>query len=321
HDLLTLGWRGPVAVLLMMVLVRPVEVMVSTVRSPLTLPERGFIAAIGPRGVVAASLATLISLSLAEAGDPQATSLLGLVFLTIVITIAIQASYAGWLAARLGVVPMDVVVIGGGKVGRMLAQELADAGEDITLIERNPDVAEQARQLGVHVIVGDGTNPEVLHRAGIENAKSVVATTSSDKDNLLACQIAKTTFKKEKLVARVTDPEALPSFQSLGIEVINPARATAVILSNLVRRPTFFRLLAGVSADNADVTEVVVGSNGAAGRTLRDLGLPAGVLVLLVRRAGQHVIPRGDTTLQAGDIVTLVGDRGDSERVARSLQG
>ncbi|HUZ03130.1 MAG TPA: cation:proton antiporter [Thermomicrobiaceae bacterium] len=320
-DLLALGWRGPVAVLVMMALVRPAAVAVSTLRSALSPRERGFVAAIGPRGVVAASLVTLISLNLATAGVAGATALRGLVFLTIVITIAIQATYAGWLARWLGVVPMDVLIIGGGKVGRMLAEELDEAGEDVTVIERNSDNAERARQLGVHVVFGDGTDPDVLERAGIAQAKAFVATTGSDKDNLLACQLAKTRFGRERLAARVTDPDAVPSFESLGIQVMNPARATAMILANLVRRPTLFRLLSEVDTEGADITEVVVGTDGAARRELRELALPQDVLVLLVRRGGRHVIPHGDTVLQTGDIVTLVGRRAAADRAARVLQG
>lgn len=308
-DLLALSWRGPVAVLAMMALVRPVGVVLSTIGSPLSFRERAFIAGIGPRGVVAASLATLISLRLTAAGDPGGSLLLGLVFLTIVITIACQASYAGWFSQKLGVVPMDVLIIGGGKVGRMLASELSNAGEDVTIVERDPDVAERARQLGVHVVLGDGTSPAVLEKAGIENAKTVVATTGSDKDNLLACQIAKTRFDRDQLVSRVSDPDAVPSFVALGIQVMNPARATAMILANLVRRPTFFRLLSEMNADGADVTETIVGSeSSAAGRTLREISLPRDVLVLLVRRNGRHLIPHGDTSLEPGDVVTLVGD-------------
>lgn len=324
RDLLELGWRGPATVLVMMILVRPAGVFLSTRRSSLARNERTFIAAIGPRGVVAASLATLVTLNLRRAGNPHAAALLGLVFLTIVITIAIQASYASWLAAKLGVVPMDVLIIGGGKVGRMLAAELAGIGEDVTCIERNPDVAERVRGTGAHVVVGDGTDPAVLERAGAGNAKSVVATTGSDKDNMLACQIARTSFKREHLVARVTDPEAIPSFEAAGIQVMNPARATAMILANLVRRPNLFRLLSQVAAaetEGPDVTEVVVGQNGAVGRPLRELKLPAGVLMLLVRQGQRNVIPHGDTKLTAGDVVSLVGSQNATNEAVRILEG
>ena len=321
ETLLALGWRGPVAVLAMMLVVRPVGVFLSTRRAMLSLKERLFVAAIGPRGVVAASLATLISLNLSAAGVAGASSLLGLVFLTISLTILIQASYAGWLAKRLGVVPMDILIIGGGRVGRMLADEMNRIGEDVTVIELDPDKAELVRDLGVNVVVGDGTDARVLEDAGIATARTVVAATGSDKDNLLACQLAKTQFGKEQVVARVTDPAALPSFESLGIQVMNPARSTAMILANLIRRPNLFRLLSEVDVDGADVTEVTIGPDGVSGRAIQELGLPRDALVLLVRRGGERLIPHGTTELEPGDTVTLVGKRRAIEEARRLLTG
>jgi NhaP-type Na+/H+ or K+/H+ antiporter len=319
--LVELGWRGPVTVLLMMLLVRPLGVLLSTARSTLAARERAFIAGIGPRGVVAASLATLVSLELAEAGVSEASSLLGLVFLTIVISIAVQAGYAAWLARRLGVMPMDILIVGAGRVGRMLAKEMLAAGEDVMLVDLDPRKAELARELGVRVVVGDGTTTDVLTQAGVEHAKTVVAATASDKDNLLICQLAKTTFGRERLVARVTAPEAVASFEALGIQVMNPARSTAMILANLIRRPNFFRLLTDVDIDGNDVTEVVVQPNGASNRTLREIELPKDVLVLLVRRGSKRLIPHGNTRIEPGDIVTLVGSHRSAEQAAHLFHG
>ncbi|HET7035202.1 MAG TPA: cation:proton antiporter [Thermomicrobiaceae bacterium] len=319
--LVRLGWRGPLTVLGMMLLVRPLGVVLSTAGTLLRRRERAFVAAIGPRGVVAASLATLLSLNLRAAGVPGGDALLGLVFLTIVITIAVQASYADWLARRLGVLPMDILIVGAGRVGRMLAEQMLALGEDVTMVEPNPEHAEQARELGARVVVGDGTDVAVLERAGIAQAKTVVAATASDKDNLLICQLARTRFGREQVVARVTDPEAVPSFEELGIQVMNPARSSAMILANLIRRPNLFRLLSEVSVDGADVTEVVVRNPAVGGTSLKGLGLPKDVLVLLLRRGGQRLIPHGDTVVEPGDVVTLVGSRRSTEQAAERLLG
>lgn len=319
EDLTQLGWRGPLVVLVLMVIARPLGVFLSTLGSPLTRGERAFVAGIGPRGVVAASLATFVSLGLREAGNEDASELLGLVFLTIAITIAVQASYAGWLATKLGVRPMGVLIVGGGRVGRMLAERLADAGEEVTIVERDAEQAELARRGGAYVVVGDGTKAEVLERAGIATARTVVATTRSDKDNLLACGLARTHYGKEHVVSRVNDGESLPSFEAAGIRVMNPAAATATILSNLVRRPGIFNLLTEGAADGeADVVEVVVASDAVVGRPLAEVTLPGDSLVLLVRRDGKRLIPHGSTVLQPGDVLTVVGTDG-AARAAREL--
>jgi NhaP-type Na+/H+ or K+/H+ antiporter/Trk K+ transport system NAD-binding subunit len=321
EDLTRLGWRGPAVVLILMVVARPLGVFLSTWRSPLTLRERIFVAGIGPRGVVAASLATFVTLTLQDENPDEAASLLGLVFLTIAITIAVQATYANWLANRLGVRPMGVLIVGGGRVGRMLAERLISTGEDVSMIELDAERAELARKLGVSVIVGDATNTATMEKAGVKNAHTVVATTRSDKDNLLACQIARTRYGREHVVSRVTDPESLPSFEELGIRVMNPAAATATILSNLVRRPSIFGLLTGSAANDADITEVVVASDAVAGKALKDLKIPGDSLVMLIRREGRRMIPHGDSLLAPGDVLTIVGTNGATERAREYFAG
>ncbi|HEX5166176.1 MAG TPA: NAD-binding protein, partial [Thermomicrobiales bacterium] len=321
EDLTRLGWRGPLVVVILMVVARPLAVYLSTWRSPLTLRERTFVAAIGPRGVVAASLATFVTLSLRDDYPDEAASMLGLVFLTIAMTIAVQATYANWLASRLGVRPMGVLIVGGGRVGRMLAERLVATGEDVSMIEMDVEKAELARKLGVDVTVGDATSTAVLEKAGIKHAHTVVATTRSDKDNLLACQLARTRYGRDHVVSRVTDPESLPSFEELGIRVMNPSAATATILANLVRRPSIFGLLTGTASNDADVTEVVVTSDSVAGKALKDLSIPGDCLVMLIRREGRRMIPHGGSVLAPGDVLTIVGTDGATEKAREYFAG
>lgn len=321
-DVTQLGWRGPAVVLIMMLIARPLAVYLSSIRSALTLRERSFVAAIGPRGVVAASLATFVGIRLQDAGIAGASSLLGLVFLTIAITIAVQASYADWIATRLGVRPMSVMIVGAGRVGRMLAERLTSVGEEVTVIEMDPEKAETARKLGIPVVVGDATLPAVLEKGGVRNARTVVATTRSDKDNLLACQIARTRYDREHVVSRVTDPDSLPSFEALGIRVMNPAAATAMILSNLVRRPSIFGLLSNATeSEEADVTEAVVSNEAVAGRALKEISFPGDSLVLLIRRGGKRLVPHGASTLEVGDVVTIVGTNGSTQKARELMTG
>jgi Trk K+ transport system NAD-binding subunit len=254
-----------------------------------------------------------------ETQPDEAAALLGLVFLMIAITISVQASWASWLAGRLGVRPMGVLIIGAGRVGRMLAQRLVAVNEEVTVVEIDPEKAELARRIGANVVVGDGTTPAVLEKADVRSARTVVATTRSDKDNLLACQIARTKYDREHLVSRVSDPDSLPSFEVLGIRVMNPAAATAMILSNLVRRPDIFSLLStGEDPGDADVTEVLVTNDDVAGKTLRDLKLPGDSLVVMIRRGGRRLVPHGDSQIQIGDVLTIAGT-GSSTRDAEVM--
>ena len=163
------------------------------------------------------------------------------------------------------------------------------------------------RQLGAHVVIGDATLPATLERAGIEYAQTVVATTRSDKDNLLACQLAMQKFGKQDGVARVNNPENLDNFSALGIRVVSPVVSTAILLDSLVRQSSVMELLTS-QVPGQEVCEVELHNKALAGKPLKSWRLNGDVLIALVRRNGNLFVPHGDTVIEEGDMLTLIGD-------------
>ena len=106
---------------------------------------------------------------------------------------------------------MNILVIGCDQVGASLIRDLERIGHDISLIERDP---EQLKRLdafddyrfGGTALVGDPTDPDVLRRGGVENCDAVAAVSEDDSVNLMAAQIAKSIFRREKVICRVSDP-------------------------------------------------------------------------------------------------------------------
>ena len=106
---------------------------------------------------------------------------------------------------------MNILVIGCDQVGASLIRDLERIGHDISLIERDP---EQLKRLdafddyrfGGTALVGDPTDPDVLRRGGVENCDAVAAVSEDDSVNLMAAQIAKSIFRREKVIYRVSDP-------------------------------------------------------------------------------------------------------------------
>ena len=106
---------------------------------------------------------------------------------------------------------MNILVIGCDQVGASLIRDLERIGHDISLIERDP---EQLKRLdafddyrfGGTALVGDPTDPDVLRRGGVENCDAVAAVSEDDSVNLMAAQIAKSIFRREKVIRRVSDP-------------------------------------------------------------------------------------------------------------------
>lgn len=305
-DLIALGWRGAAVVGLLLVFVRPVRVFLSTWGSELRTNEKLFISFLGPRGIVAASVATFFALELTDLGFADGRLLVSLVFAVVLASVLIEGSAAGWLARIFKVMPQHTIIVGADETGRLLAEELSKAGETVSLIDTNQDSCALASDLrGVRIFCEDATDASVLRRAGAEEAKCLIAATTSDKLNLLVCQIARANFGKMRMVARANTMSNLSAFESANIEAISPTRAAATVLENLVLRPSLFRLLAA-GGGVEQVAETEITSSEVEGRTLAALALH-GCVVVALRRGERLIAPNGSTELKVGDVLTLLG--------------
>jgi trk system potassium uptake protein TrkA len=214
---------------------------------------------------------------------------------------------------------MYVVIVGAGKVGWNLARELIAKRHEITVIESDPRrfaVVEQ--ELEHSAQYGDGSELWVLERAGIERADLVVAVTGDDEDNILISQVAREKYGVERIVARCNNPRNLQHFELLGIK---PAvSATDLILRLIEHEVPQYGLvhLLDLPQERLEIIELEVAPDSeAAGKPVRDLGLPDGSLVISVLRDGAGFVPAGDSIVQAGDEVLLVLDVGLESRVTQ----
>jgi NhaP-type Na+/H+ or K+/H+ antiporter/uncharacterized protein with PhoU and TrkA domain len=317
-DLAALDWRDALVVALLMFVVRPVRVFLSTWGSELRRNEKAFISLLGPRGIVAASVATFFALELTDAGHAEGRWLVSLVFAVVLASVLIEGSAAAWMARVFKVMPKHTIIIGADETARLLATELSAAGETVSLVDTNEEACALANSLrGVRVFCADGTDLSVLRRAGAEDAKCLVAATPSDKVNLLVCQVARAAFGQMRMVARANSTANLAAFEAAGIETMSPVRAAATILENLVLRPSLFRLLtAGNGAEH--IAEVIVTSSDSENQTLAKLAL-RGCVVVALRRGAQLIAPSGGTKLRAGDVLTLLGSEAAIEKARARL--
>jgi Trk K+ transport system NAD-binding subunit len=205
---------------------------------------------------------------------------------------------------------MRVLVIGGGQVGRSVAERLEDRGENVIIVEQDEEMVEVARNQGHTVHIGDGTDTEELRAAGAANASTVVAATGDDDVNLLVAQLASSKFDVETILARVNNPGNLEAFEDLGVRAISSALATAQAIDNAIERPALSNWM-GELGQSGDVQEIEVTSDELIGRTVREVGpeLPEGCLIALVSRDGENFVPGADYTLERGDRLTLIGQR------------
>lgn len=174
-------------------IVRPAAVMLSTIGSGLNLRQRLFISWIGPRGIVAAAVASLFATELAATGAPEGTQFRAVVFVCIVTTVTLSGLTGKPVGKLLGVLAktnQGWLIFGANRVAVAMAKALVEAGEDVVLIDRNREVVAEAEAAGLAVISGNGLEVNTLLRAGVETRKGVIAMTGNDEVNLLFVQAA-----------------------------------------------------------------------------------------------------------------------------------
>ncbi|MBC7143081.1 MAG: Trk system potassium transporter TrkA [Rhodobacteraceae bacterium] len=217
-----------------------------------------------------------------------------------------------------------IVIIGGGNVGLAVARALEKRTDRIRakVIEKSRAQAERAADLLERTIVlnGDGMSMELLAEANIDRADAVLAVTDDDKTNILAAVRAKQAGCP-MAIALINDPTLVPLMGALDIDAyINP-RATTV--SSILRHIRHGRVRAIYSIGDAEAEVIeaqVLSTSPIAGRPIRDIEFPEGVLMGALMKGDKVVKPTGDTRVEEGDVIALFCMSGDVPEVERLLQ-
>ncbi|MGH3442316.1 MAG: potassium channel family protein [Nitriliruptorales bacterium] len=224
---------------------------------------------------------------------------------------------------------MYVVLAGGGKVGRYIAADLVQRGNDVAIIERVRDRCEElVASYDVLVIQGDACDVSYLEQAHVDRADVFVATTGDDDDNLVACQLARVEFGVKRVISRVNSPKNVEIFDALGIEAVSSTTLISRLLEEEVSVGDLIHLRT-LKAGKVDLVEVRIPGpddpRAPAPRYVADLQLPHdAVLVCIFRELDgteQTIIPRGATEIRPGDEVVALTTPELEDRLRHILMG
>jgi trk system potassium uptake protein TrkA len=226
---------------------------------------------------------------------------------------------------------MKILILGAGQVGSTAAVSLArEEANEVTIVDRNPDVLRELQdRLDVRTVVGNASYPDVLERAGAREADMLIALTSSDEINMLACQIALTLFKTPTRIARIraralTANEALFGPGGIPVDVaISPSSLVTDYIAQLIRFPGALQVLEFADGKVRLVATRADRGGALVGHPLRDL--PKHIpnvesRVVAIYRGGKGIIPDGDTVVEEGDEVFFLAARKDARTVLREMR-
>ncbi len=202
---------------------------------------------------------------------------------------------------------MSVIVVGGGKVGTYLASLLLAEGYRVKVIEvRQEEAPRLQHELPTEVVLlGSGTDPNVLEAAGIRQAHVVAAVTGADETNLVVTSLARFEFGVPRTIARVNNPKNAWLFTpEMGVDVaLNQADLMAHLIAEEMSLGDMMTLLKLRKGQYSLVEEKVDPTSAAAGKVMRDLNLPSECVLVAIIRKGQLIIPHSDLALQPADEV------------------
>ncbi|GMG83554.1 Trk system potassium transporter TrkA [Paralimibaculum aggregatum] len=218
----------------------------------------------------------------------------------------VQRTYG--IFGKENLTPERVLIVGSGNVGLRVAQQIEAEGVlRAKMIERDRDRAERAADTLERTIVlnGDALDTELLSEAGVSEADAIVALTDDDRTNLIVCALAgqagcpvSIALSKDPTFQRIAEP--------LGVNaLINPRATTVSSILRHVRRGKV-RAVYSIGRGEGEVIEAqVMATSPIAGKRLRDINFPQGSVVGAVLRGEELLMPKGDLTIQVGDVMVI----------------
>lgn len=209
---------------------------------------------------------------------------------------------------------MRIIIIGDGKVGYSLAENLAKENDDVTIIDKNAEALKKASEnLDVMCIRGNGVSTKILLEAGVKNVDLLIAATSSDEMNMVCCLTAKK-LGANYTVARIRDPEYANELsllkKDLGLDmVINPEQAAANEIARLLRFPSAAKVEV-FAKGLAELVEIkVTAGMSVIGMTIKAINnkVSSSVLIGAVLREDEVTIPNGDFVINENDTLYIIG--------------
>jgi Kef-type K+ transport system membrane component KefB/Trk K+ transport system NAD-binding subunit len=228
------------------------------------------------------------------------------IILMAVVTCTISPLIFNRIAPTVTAAHRKFVIVGAGRLARLLARRVAGHGEDVVMVDWDLERTPQVEELGLPLVQGDARERATWEKLEPETIHAVAVLLPDDNDNLTVGRLAREELGIGHVAVRVHEAAQAKHFADLDVEIVNPSLSPVVELEYLLLYPTVSSLITDLE-DEHDIAEVRLGCPDMIGPPIRDLELPHGTSIVLVRRNGDVIYPRGQTVLEYGDMLTIIG--------------
>ena len=226
---------------------------------------------------------------------------------------------------------MKIIILGAGQVGGTLAEHLANEQNDITVVDTDGDKLRLLQdRLDIGTVVGGASHPNILYKAGAEDADMLIAVTNSDEINMMACQVAHTLFKTPTKISRVRSPsyltyqEQLFNREHIPVDVIiGPEQLVTQNIQRLIANPGALQVLDFAEGRVQLVAVKAFHGGPIVNQELREIRqhMPkVDTRVAAIFRQDRPIIPEGNTVVEVGDEVFFIAAKENIRAVMSELR-
>lgn len=213
-----------------------------------------------------------------------------------------------------------LIVVGLNHNTALLVERLLREGEDVSVIRASRRAPFDPYCKGATVVSADSADREMLARLGADRKAALVSVLNNVEEDLTICRLAKDEFGIPVIVSQSDDADVIEKMKESGVRVVRPSLATSVALEGALRYPAMFDMISQ-QTDRTKIGEATVLDSRFVGRAVNSLRFPGSVLIMGIRRAGDFIVPQGNTILSEGDVLMIVGSRDSIVEMQRMLRG
>jgi len=218
---------------------------------------------------------------------------------------------------------MNILIVGGSGKINFLVKSFLSKGHSVTVIENNYELCKKlSKKYKAQFVFGDGTKPYILEDAGIANTNFIIALTPRDQDNLIICQLAKTSYRVDRTLAVANDPENIALFKQFGLDIVI---STTDIISSLIEQRLFtgdINNLIPIEEGRVALMEIDIGPDyPVLSKRIRNINLPEKSIISCIIRKEEAIIPNGDSQIFLNDRLIVFSLPDVQSKVLKEITG
>ncbi|HWQ66207.1 MAG TPA: NAD-binding protein [Methanospirillum sp.] len=214
---------------------------------------------------------------------------------------------------------MKIVIIGCGRMGSGIAQNLVHSHHQVTVVDHDPQAFDRlGHGFSGQIVQSDALDQESFLASSVARADALAAVTGSDTANIVVARVAKQVFRVPKVIARIHDPLNAEAYRRLGVQTVTSVELGIMRISELL---TFSHLDIEHSLGSGGVSIVMFEiSPPLAGHSVNDISVPGEIQIVSLTRRGKTIIPVPGAIFEKGDLIHIAVDAGSVPRLKTLLR-